>query len=202
MGLEGIPVIIGACCMVGMALAISLAIAANYGTLVGQASAYDEQAAVEGSYDLCGGAALGGDGTEVVTTGWTAIFKYNFAMYLIYTICFGMSLLCGPLAMCFYVCLGCTGIPMLVCFILTGIRIFNNAGSVCRENATEYTLPEIEEVLTFAGDGDLMRKLWIAQLSTNCFMLCCGFAGIQFSMLGWFFLLGKDPNTDGFKFMG
>ena len=44
MGLEGIPMIVGACCMVGMALAISLAIAANYGALVGYASAYDEQA--------------------------------------------------------------------------------------------------------------------------------------------------------------
>ena len=128
MALVGVPVIIGACCMVGMALAIALAIGANYGALVGYASAYDLKEG-DGKYDLCGGLAeVGEEGT-----GWSTILKYNFAMYLIYSICFGLSLLCGPFAMCLYACLGCTGVPMLVCFILTGIRIFNSAGTACRE---------------------------------------------------------------------
>ena len=99
-------------------------------------------------------------------------------MYLIYSICFGSALICGPLAMCFFVCLGCTGVPMLACFILTGIRILGSAGTACRETTITYV--NGAEDLSFADDGELTRKLWISQLATNCVMLCCGFAGIQF----------------------
>ena len=82
-------------------------------------------------------------------------------MYLIYTISFGSAIVCGPLAACCACALACTGVPMLACFILTGLRILGNVGTACRESALTYNAVG-EDELSFAADGDLVRKLWIA----------------------------------------
>ena len=193
MGSEGIPMVLGACCLGGMAFACALTISLNYATLLNQANDYDEATKIEGNYDLCGGMI----GVGESGTGWTTVYKFNLAMYLIYTICFGASLICGPLATCFLACLGCTGIPMLACFILTGIRLLGETGTACRANILAYNRAD---ELSFADDGELARKLWISQLATNCVMMCCGVAGIQFSGVGWAMLLGREPPNTGFKF--
>ena len=187
--------ILGACCVSGMAFACALTIALNYATLLSQATSLDELRG-DGTYDMCGSI----NGIPDQGTGWTTVYKFNLAMYLIYSIVFGASIVCGPAAMCFFACLGCTGIPMLACFILTGIRILGSAGTACRDSTTVYKADE-DIPLTFAADGELTRKLWISQLATNCVMLCCGFAGINFSMMGWALLMGKEPPSGSFQFM-
>ena len=133
MGAEGLVTIMGACCMAGVAFACALVIALYYANLLSQASALDELQG-EGTYDMCGSV----NGIPDAGTGWTTVYKFNLAMYLIFAICYGASIICGPAGLCFYACLGCTGIPMLACFIITGMRILGSAGVACRDNVTPY----------------------------------------------------------------
>ena len=118
-------------------------------------------------------------------------------MYLIYTISYASAMICGPLTMICLCCVACSGIPMLAAFIMTGIRIVGSAGSTCRENVTEYSISADDATLvsSFALDGDLARKLWIAGMATWCPMLCCGQVGIMMGIGGWMACMGKDAGS-------
>ena len=106
-------------------------------------------------------------------------------MSLIFTIIWGCAILCGPLAAICFCVLGCTGIPMLAMFIVTGIKTLGEDGAACRQSAFEYKAAEDEnDALTFAADGDQLKKLWISQLILHIPMTVCGVMGICMWMAG------------------
>ena len=148
---------IGSCCCFGSAFAVTLSLALNYGTLLSRAQDYDEAIGTLGSYDLCGGAY----GTSDDTSSWTMIYNFNFILYTILACLAGSALLCvpcAPAAICPMACFGCSGVPTLAAIILTGIRLLGDTGEKCTNNDTPYNTVDD---LSFQGDSDYMRKLWI-----------------------------------------
>ena len=171
---KGIPFIgAGACCIL-LALIGASCFLAQYSSLYGQATDYDERLGVEGSYDLCGG-ALGED--SELSTGWTQVLKFNYFMYITLVCLYALALVLGPCNIFMMCCMGCAGCALAAALIMTGIRILGRDGEKCRANETPYSELGSEEVLTFASDGEHIRKVWIAQLSTICCMQVCSVSG-------------------------
>eukprot|EP00354_Favella_ehrenbergii_P002302 CAMPEP_0170455204 /NCGR_PEP_ID=MMETSP0123-20130129/3235_1 /TAXON_ID=182087 /ORGANISM="Favella ehrenbergii, Strain Fehren 1" /LENGTH=140 /DNA_ID=CAMNT_0010718241 /DNA_START=93 /DNA_END=515 /DNA_ORIENTATION=+ len=138
-------------------------ISANYATLLDSAEAYNlSQPVGADDYDMCGGAL----GENAYTgTKWTQVYRYNFILYLVLACLSGSALLCIPCApamICPTICFACSGIPTLVAFILTGIRLNNSQGDLCAANDTFYN--RVEET-SFASDAAMMKKLWIASMA-------------------------------------
>ena len=155
--LAAIPFICGACCCFGMVFAVTLTLSLKYSTLHDQALAYNDVNPTL-DYDNCGGAF--GEGS-FESTNWTQIYKYNFIVYLIMACWAALAMLCapcGPFAICPTVCLNCTGLPAFVAIVLTGIRLLGDKGDVCTANTVPYNT---QDDLTFSGDAETMRKLWI-----------------------------------------
>ena len=149
---------IGACCCFGAAFGVTLALSINYATLLGQAEDYNAVQTTAIDYDDCGG--VFGD-NSLSTTQWTQIYKFNYIIYLILACLSGSAMLCVPCApaiMCPMICFMCSGLPAFVAIILTGIRMLNDKGDLCAANTTPY---DAVNNLTFAGDAEHMRALWI-----------------------------------------
>ena len=114
------------CCCFGSVLAVTLAVALNYSTLLDRAHKFDLQAEPDESYDKCGG-VYAADSDE--TSNWTMVYKFNCILYTIMA-CFAASSMlcvpCPPAAACPLVCFLCAGLPSFVATCMTGVYMFNN----------------------------------------------------------------------------
>ena len=102
---------------------------------------------------------------------------------MILSIIWVSAIFCGRIALVVSCCLLFTCLSLIVGLVLTGIRVFSANGVACRDSTIAYNLGEDE--LSWADDGDLMRKLWISQLVTFIPMMCCGFASILWGNAAW-----------------
>ena len=98
------------------------------------------------------------------------IYKFNYYLYIVLVSLLCLALVIGPCGVFVMCCLGCLGIPFLAAMIMTGISVLGKVGVKCRANETPYSDLGNEDVLTFASDGEHLRKVWIAQLSCICCM--------------------------------
>ena len=118
---------------------------------------------------------------------------------MILSIIWVSAIFCGKIALVVACCLLGTCLSLIVGLVLTGIRVFSANGVACRDSTIAYNLGEDE--LSWADDGDLMRKLWISQLATFIPMMFCGFASIIWGNAAWNGLNGNaawngDPLWD------
>ena len=106
------------------------------------------------------------------------MYKFNYVMYMILTIIFGSSMVCAcltPALICSACLFCCTGVPLIACYILTGIRLLGGVGSDCAANKLIYNT---EENFSFEADAELVKSLWITQIVMHIPMACfwgCGF---------------------------
>ena len=165
---------IGACCCFGSAFAVTLTLCLNYSDLLRRADYFNEIGAIDRTdYDLCGG-AYGEASME--TSGWTQMYTLNYYVYLVMACLSGSALLCvpcAPVALCAVIYFSCSGIPATVAIIISGIRLLSDKGDTCARNDTFYNE---DEELSFAGDAEMWRKLWISQIvfhiPLSCFVSC------------------------------
>ena len=100
------------------------------------------------------------------------IYNFNFILYTILACLAGSAILCipcAPLAAVPMGCFACSGVPTLAAIILTGIRLLGDTGSKCASVDTFYN--DTEE-LSFQGDADYTRKLWIVQMVFQIPLYC------------------------------
>ena len=192
-----IPCCASICCL-GSALAVTLVLAVNYNSLLGQAEDYNAANPLT-TYDDCGG-AYGAD--AINNSGWTMIYKFNFIIYTIMASLAGSALLCvpcAPAAICPAFCFACAGMPTFVAMILTGIRLNNNNGDICAANEAAYATLDGED-LTFAGDAEFMRKLWITQISMHIPLICFMTCGVQMAFMGLAMYTGSGDSSIKWEF--
>ena len=124
------------------------------------------------------------------------MYKFNFILYLIMACLSGAAMLCvpcAPLAICSSACFFCSGLPAFVAIIMTGIRMLGDNGDACAANDTQY---DTAEGLSFAGDAELMRKLWITQMVFHIPLVCFMACGLQASIIGM--AMFGAASSDGF----
>ena len=169
----------------------------KYAGLFSQALALDELRGEEGLYDHCGTISLEvAGGADALETGWTKIYKFNFIMSLVLTIVWLFIAIFSPFAQ--YSCVCLSSAAMIATAIFTATKILGNDGAACRESASIYVTPDGD--FSFADDGELMRKLWIAQIALNIPMLICGFTGISLGTASYLsYKLQKVLELDGYQ---
>ena len=112
-------------------------------------------------------------------TKWTQIYRYNYAIYMIFAIINCMGICCVPCApglICTGCCFCMTGIPTLTAIILTGIRLKNETGIKCSENDAIY---DVDNDLSFQTDATKLYTLWIWQMALHVpFGVCTALGGV------------------------
>ena len=187
---------IGSCCCFGSAFAVTLSLALNYGNLLARAQEYDEDPLNTTTYDECSG-IYGENSTD--TSSWTMIYNFNFILYTILACLAGSAILCvpcAPFAIVPMVCFACSGVPTLAAIILTGIRLLGDTGAKCAEVDTLYNPTE---ELSFQGDADYTRKLWITQMVFQIPLTCMMGCGVQFAILGMVLFGATSQDGNFFK---
>ena len=93
-------------------------------------------------------------------------------------------------------CFACSGVPTLAAIILTGIRLLGDTGAKCAEVDTFYNATE---ELSFQGDADYTRKLWITQMVFQIPLTCMMACGVQLAFLGMVLFGAASQDGNFFK---
>ena len=115
------------------------------------------------------------------------MYRFNAVLYMIVTAFLFCNSLCLvpcsantlETATAFsMVCLGCLAFPTLGAILTTAVHVYNRNGELCASNTEIYmtvsngeNAKEIE--LSWAGDGTMFRKLFLAQAALHIPLFVC-----------------------------